>query len=151
MDPILLQETGIPGNQASYSTAGSYTPTANKLVVAVVDASFTAGSGQNTPTASGNGLTWELIASVSAVGNSTQRGQWWFAAAGSSPTTTGFSANFGGQTQANCTIYVVEFPDADISGGVAAAFVQVNTASNDASGTSLSVTLNAFADAVNNI
>lgn len=143
-----LTATADTSNVASYATA-SITPTANRLVLAAV---FTAKATATvaTPTLSGNSLTWVNIAnianSISAVGT---RRLTLFRAMGAAPTAGVLTADMGGVNQAGCGIHVTEFADVNTSGTNGAGAVLQPTTNETNSGTSLTVTLAAFASASN--
>lgn len=146
----LLGSTGTntPGSSIA---SPSVSPGANRLVYAVVDAQYTAASGQNIPTCSGCSLTWVQVATCTAVGAGVQSTTTVFRAMGAAPTTGAVTGSFGGQTQQNAIIYVVEF-DGINTGGTDGSAATVQSAVNqaDAAGTTLSATLSSFVDAVNN-
>jgi hypothetical protein len=147
----LLNHNGSNTNAASYGTNGSISPGANRLLLCATHASFTSSTGQNTPTCSGNGLNWVLVDTVTAIGAGVMQRLSVFRAMGASPTSGAVTVSYGGQTQANGIVYVVEFDGVDTSGtDGSGAIVQSAVASDDAAGTSLTVTLAGFGDAVNN-
>lgn len=119
----------------AYAT-GSYTPTANRLMVAFVFSVVGAGTPPD-PTLSGNSLTWDLIESTSL---GTGQEMWMFGAlSGTSPTASTLTATFS-STQTSCIISVSEIDGADITGTTANAFVQ-SRGSNGSSSTFLSFNL----------
>ena len=127
----------------SYASA-SWTPPSSGLLLVAVYNRVNSGTAA-VPSVSGNGVTWTQVATRLS-GNSRHRLSLFAAGAtGSSAGQTTFS--FGTQTQAVCSAAFCYASGVDLSGGVAAAFVQARTAT--ASATSLSVTLAAAAAAEN--
>lgn len=134
-------------NVSSYAT-GSYTPTANSLVVAWVLSSK--GSVPDLPTFSGNGLTWVQVATVTFNTIAAARSRLTlFRAMGASPSAGAGTADFGGASQTGCAISVFELAGVDTGGtNGSAAVVQSATNNGDAVG-SLTVTLAAFGSSNN--
>jgi len=133
----------------SFQTA-NITPTANRLVLLAV-LSTIASTTPNTPTASGNGLTYVEIANITF---HTIASPWSrltiFRAMGASPTTGRITMDFGGQTQGSCNWSVAEFDGINTSGTHGSgAIVQSASNSADASAGPLTVTLAAFGHADN--
>lgn len=127
----------------SYATT-SITPAANKLIIATVTSSK--GTTPNTPTLSGNGLTWVQILTNNFDTVGTQRTITMFRAMGSSPTSGAVTADFGGATQTACTIIVDEFTGADTSGtnGSGAIVQSAQNAEASQAAATFTVTLGAF-------
>ena len=98
----------------SYSTA-SYQPAPGALLIAMVVNSKA--SAPDTPTFSGNGLTWEQIDTVTynTVANPTQR-MTTFRAQGTSPSSDAGTASFGEAAQMGCIIHVMQIQGADATG-----------------------------------
>jgi hypothetical protein len=94
---------------------------------------------------SGNGLTWTQIGSTLADGDN--GGLSMFAADASGSSAGATTVDFGADTQVHCTVSFFHATGVDLSGGVAAAFVQSPT--NTGTGTSGSVTLAAAGAADN--
>ncbi len=134
----------------SYSTA-SITPSANKLILIAVGSQVSSGT-VNTPTISGNGLTWEQVATKPQSTGSVFRRLTVFRAMGGSPSTGAITMDFAGQSQIRCGWSVSEFDGVDTTGTNGSGAV-VQSASNDVtdsgSATSLTVTLGAFGSADN--
>ena len=135
---------------SSYNTA-SITPTADRLVLAAVLSKKA--SAPDTPTLSGNGLTWVQVATVTfhTIGTPILR-LTLFRAMGASPSTGAVTIDFGGATQLSCAWSLVEFADIDTGGtNGSAAVVQSATNAADAVAAQalLTVTLAAFGSAGN--
>jgi hypothetical protein len=134
-------------NQSSYSNS-SWTPPTDGLIVVFVDgrdSDFV--TPPATPTVSGNSLTWVQIGSTydCETGTGTYaHGISLFAADASDATTGVTTINFG-EEQVHCVASFFQVTGADISSGVAAAFVQ-NQQNKASSGTEGSVTLNSPGD-----
>lgn len=133
-------------NAASYTT-GTYTPTANALVIAVVASrDFTTLAAPSS--VSGNGLTWVEV--QSDVGHNPNNQGIVYRAMGASPTTEGFTANFDGN-QEECTIIVCEATGVDTSGTNGSGAVVQSVKATALTTNPVTATLAAFADAVNNV
>lgn len=140
-----LTTNGDNVDRTSYSTA-SITPTANRLILAWVYS--IAATTPNTPTASGNGLTWDEVANV--LDSDGVRRLTLFRSLGASPSAGAVTFNLGGQTQTGCVWSVVEFSGIDTSGSNGSgAIVQFDTEASAGSVSSLTSTLAAFSS-VNN-
>jgi len=126
----------------SYSNA-SWTPPTDGLIIAFVLSARS--GGPDTPTMSGNSLTWVQIGTTLAIGSG--RGLSLFAANASGATTGATTVSFGANTQLGCIVSFFQATGVDLSGGVAAAFVQ--SPSNSGTATSGSVTLSAAASSAN--
>lgn len=128
--------------RSSYVTAPAYQPNSNSLVIAVVVNSKA--SAPDTPTFSGNGLTWVQVGTTNfnTLASPTQR-LTVFRATGTAPTSTGGTASFGAN-QTGCNIGVCEFTNVCMSStNGAGALAQVlfnatNTVTNP------NITLSAF-------
>lgn len=137
--------SGSGSSATSFNTA-SITPSANKLILLSV-ASRVSGGGNNTPSASGNGITWEVVQSVQEAGS-------WnritiLRSMGSAPTTGAITISFAGQTQVNAIWSVSEYGNVDTSGSNGAGAIVQNATNTGVAATTLSVTLGAFADTDN--
>ncbi len=132
----------------SYATA-SITPTANYLVLASVSSSKA--TTPDTPTLSGNGLTWVQIATNNFDTAGTQRTVTLFRALGASPSAGALTASFGGNTQLSCTITVDQFSGVDTSGtnGSGAIVQSATNAEASQAAATFTVTLAAFSDTNN--
>lgn len=109
-----LAGTASTSGATSYAT-GSVTPMTNALVLVTVINSKA--SAPDTPTVSGNSLTYVQIDTVTfnTIASATERITL-FRALGAVPTAGAVTADFAGATQTGCIISVVEFQDADTSG-----------------------------------
>ena len=137
------------GTDQDETDASSYainiTPSANKLILAMILTNQN--SSLNTPTASGNGLTWVEVATTTD-GDSRNR-LTMFRAMGASPTSGLLTFDFAGNTQSREVISVVEFTGMDTTGTNGSGAVVQSATNGATTGTSLTVTLSAFADATN--
>ena len=127
---------------SSYTTA-SVTPGANRLVlVQVVNTKATL---PDTPTLSGNGLTYVQIATVTydTIASPLKR-ETLFRALGASPSAGAITIDFAGTNQTGCIWSVAEFIDVDTGGTNGSAAVVQSATNNANTGTSLTVTLAAF-------
>jgi hypothetical protein len=137
----LLAATASTSGATSYATS-SFTARRNSLVLLVVVNSKA--SAPDTPTVSGNGLTWVQIDTYTygSIASPVQR-LTVFRAMGE-PTAGAATADFAGATQTGCCLYVVQFHNVDTSGTNGSGAI-VQTAKNRAdSSTSGSVTLSAL-------
>jgi hypothetical protein len=140
-----ITTTGNSTDLSSYSTA-SITPATNSLILAWVYS--IAATAPNTPTASGNGLTWVQV--DSQLDSDSLRRITLFRAMGASPTTGAVTFSFGGQTQTGCGWSLVSYSGIDTTGtNGSGAIVQAVKAASVGSATSLTVTLAAFSSANN--
>lgn len=114
-------------NQTSYAT-GAYQPAVNSLVVAVVVNSKAAAA--DSPTFSGNGLTWVAMTNQTFFGNTIKITM--FRAMGAAPTSTAGTADFAGATQTGCHIRVIQFANADTSGANGSGAIVQTVATNAA-------------------
>lgn len=132
---------------SSTAVTGSFTPTANRLVLAAV---FSADGDGNapTPTGSGNSLTWVQIANQAYFGTTARLT--WFRAMGASPTTGAFTATYGDSQDLGRTIIIVEIAGVDTGGTNGSAAVVQNDV-NSGTGTALSAALAAFGSADNGV
>jgi hypothetical protein len=128
------------GANASTYVTGSWTPTANRLVLACVENART--GTPTTPTLSGNGLTWTQVATyVNDTVDPQFRLTVFVAKTGGSPSAGAVTASFGGVSQIGGSIIVDELDAAYLSGTDLDAIVQNKTGSVDTTGTSESITL----------
>ncbi len=135
-------------NATSYST-GSYSPTANRLLIATITNVLNTGT-PSEPTPSGNGLTWSKVVTYLPDPAGTQtRISVWVALTGGSPSAGAFTADFGVETELGCNIIVDEVDGADVSGTALDAIVQSVTGTVGGSGTSESITLASLGDTNN--
>jgi hypothetical protein len=136
-------DIGDVSNAASYANTSWAPPSAGLILAFVYSAGV--GADPNVPTMSGNGITWVPIATVLDAANDQRISL--FAADAAGSTTGVTTVDFGGQTQDWCTTSFVGATGVDLSGGVAAAFVQAVTGNSTA--TSASIALAAAGDAAN--
>ncbi len=127
-------------NTTSYANA-SWTPPTNGLIVLFV-VGFRAAAA-DTPTVSGNGITWTQIGSSLSFGTSFHRLSL-FAANAVGSTAGATTISFGANAQTHCAGSFFHVTGVDLAGGVAAAFVQTPTGT----GTGTTGTVN-FAAAAN--
>lgn len=134
---------------SSYNTA-SGSPGANKLQLLAVHAINSAASNPAAPTISGAGLTWvEVASSLYDTGGSNRARVTLFRAMSASPGSGALTITFS-ETMTNCEWTWIEFDGVDTSGTNGSGAI-VQSATNNATATSLSVTLAAFGDATNNV
>jgi hypothetical protein len=126
----------------SYLTA-SWSPPSSGLIFLYVWGRATGGSPQ--PTVTGNGITWTAIASSNA--GSTSRRLTLFGANASGSTTGQTTIDFGAVTQSRMTAAFAYATGVDLSGGVAAAFVQAPI--GNGTGTEATITLSAAGNSAN--
>jgi hypothetical protein len=133
----------------SYSNS-SWTPPTDGLILLFVSTQTATSGAQVAPTVSGNNLTWVQIATrqFDDPGGTDLRRITLFAADASGSTTGQTTIDFGSNTQLNCLASFFQATGVDLSGGVAAAFVQSPT-NEGTDGTESSVTLSAAADSRN--
>ncbi len=144
-----LAAAGSTTNQASYTTA-SITPTANNLVLAWV--TNTKATTPDTPTLSGNGLTWVQVATVTwgTIAAPTARTTL-FRAMGAAPTAGAVTISFGA-SQTGCAWAIERFSGVDTSGtNGSGAIVQSVTGRTDSASAAagLSISLAALGDPTN--
>ena len=127
----------------SYATT-SISPTADSLILAAVGSTLGTG-GPNTPTASGASMTWVQVATVaiSTTGRITV-----FRTLNSSPGSGAITFDFGGETQDRGLWTIAEFSGVVTTGSDGADAV-VQSATDTATATSLTVTLSAFSNSGN--
>lgn len=124
-------------DRSSYSSA-SWTPTANRLLLAVIGH-----NNYSTPSLSGNGVTWTLKTTV----NNGAFPLSLFIGTASSPSTGATTISFGASTHNQCSWSFDECSsDVDMSGGVTGAIIQTG-GNTGASGHT--VTLSAFSNTNN--
>lgn len=125
------------GTDATTYSTGSYTPTASRLMVAAVENSKV--GTPETPTLTGNGLTWTQVATEQTATNT--RLTVFVALSGASPSAGAVTSAHGGATQISGSIDVVEVDGADLSGTALAAVVQSKTGGSASTATSGSVAM----------
>ena len=138
-----LVTSGNNADQNSYTTA-SITPPANQLILAWIENSDATGTGVDTVSLSGNGLTWVNIGTVvRGIRRLTL-----FRAMGASPTAGAVTISAGADTN-GCAWSIVAFDGVETSGTNGSDAVVQALTNNGGAATSGSVTLAAFAS-VNN-
>jgi len=132
------------GTDATSYANSSWTPPTDGLILVYVIAKRAAAL--DTPTISGNSLTWIQIGSTLNCGGN-NHGLSLFAANASGSSTGVTTISFGANTQLHCSASFFQATGVDLSGGVAAAFVQTATATG--TGTTGTVPLAAAASSDN--
>jgi hypothetical protein len=137
-------DINVDANQDSYVNS-SWTPPTDGLIVACV-MHKSVDESETYPSVSGNSLTWIKIDGGFIPGTFIL----WsvFAASASGATTGATTFDWGTVTQSHCDVSFFQITGVDLSGGVAAAFVQTPV-DGAQSGTSGSVTLSAASDSAN--
>lgn len=110
-------------NATSYATP-SWTPPTSGLALVFISARANTGSGAPPDSVTGNGVTWVNVASAPTGTRSFDL----YAANLSGATAGAVTIDFGTDLQNYCTALFSVVSDADLSGGVAAAFAQAVTA-----------------------
>lgn len=144
--------TGADIDGGSSSTTASVSPTSNALVLLAVDQRTGITADPNQPTATGNGLTWELVGTIVYDTTSSSRKRVTvLRALGASPSAGAITVDFGGQANTDVHWTVDQFTGVDTGGtNGSAAIVQAVTAKDETgSASSLTVTLAAFGSANN--
>jgi len=132
----------------SYATASWVPPTSGLLFLFVQSRRA---AGVDTPTVSGNSITWTKIAGPVTTGTGLAgSGICLFGADATGATEGATTIDYGANTQLHCTALFAHVTGIDLTGGIAAAFVQAPTA-NDAgtAGTTGTVSLAAAGNANN--
>jgi hypothetical protein len=127
--------------QSSYATASWTPPTSGLILLSVYSVKV---GGSDLPTVSGNSLTWVQIATHVNV----NWRQTLFAANASGSTTGATTISFGGVNQLRCLAAFSHATGVDLSGTVAAAFVQ-SVAETDLTTSAPSITLAAASNSAN--
>ena len=126
-------------------TTASITPTANNLVIAVINNRATDPNADD-PSLSGNGMTWVEITNV--LWSATNRRLTMLRAMGASPSAGAVTITFN-NTQTDCHWSIFEFAGVDTSGTNGSGAVVQSATNTDNPITSLTVTLAAFGSATN--
>jgi hypothetical protein len=108
----------VAGSGTTLSNS-SWAPPSSGLIILFVESNIV--GTPNTPTVSGNGITWIQIATIQGITNARLT---LFAADASGSTTGITTADFGGQSQSSSRMAFMHADGVDLSGGVEAAFVQ---------------------------
>lgn len=141
---FVTPDTSSPA-ASSFETA-SWAAPAVDLIIAYVFSGFV--GTPNTPTMSGNGITWTSVANVTGFSDGAPTGKITILGANAAGFTTGATTiDFGGQTQSWSDVMFAGATGVDLSGGVAAAFVA--SASATATGATGTVTLGAPGNSAN--
>lgn len=130
-------------NASSYANTSWTPPTTGIICCFVANWINTAA---NIPTMSGNSLTWTRIHTIT-VDPGTSHRITLFATVATGATTGATTVDFGGETQLGCEASFFQVEGVDVSGGIAAAFVQTPT--NSGTGTTGTVTLAAAGNSAN--
>jgi len=139
------------GNSTATSSTqtASTTPKADRLLLLTVSTRTDSGD-PNTPTATGNGLTWDVVRTLNYDNSGSQKRLTVFRSMGT-PTGGKITIGFASQTQSDVVWSLDEFANVDTSGSNGSGAV-VQSAQNSNTGganTTLTVTLGAFASADN--
>lgn len=134
------------GTDATSYSNTSWTPPTSGLIVCDVIAKRAAAL--DTPTVSGNGITWVQIGSTLNCGGN-NHGLSRFAANAAGSTTGATTIDFGSNTQIHCSASFYHVTGVDLSGGVAAAFVSPGIETATGIGTTGTVTRSAAASSEN--
>jgi len=130
---------------AAYTNSSWAPPSSGLIVACVYNRRTTAAA--DLPTMTGNSLTWTQVVTHVPSGDGTSSRMTIFGANASGSTTGTTTVDFGGNTQLGCYTSFVGATGVDLSGGIAAAFIQTPTGQGG-SGTA-TVTLSAAGDANN--
>lgn len=142
---INLETTIVDANGTGNTTTASISPSADRLILAHIGQRFVTGT-PTTPTLTGNGLTWVQVATA----NSSENRSTLFRAMGSSPSSGAVTiANVDSQDLDEVGWSIVEFASADRGGAEGSTAIFQVGSTGDVTGTSLTITLSAFADAAN--
>lgn len=147
--PTLL-DGGSDNTPSSSQATASITPSGNALVLAAVNSHHNT-LAPNTPTASGNGLTWVVVRSFLWDDAGEQRRLTLFRALRAAPTAGVLTFDFGGQTQETFTWSVVEFSPVVTTGtdGSGAVEQDVQDPASPAGATAIAAVLAAFQNSAN--
>lgn len=135
-----LQNGDSTDRTGGYSTA-SWTPVANTLYLLTIYLTRQSGTAVNNDTPTGNGITWTL---VRFQGNGSNRGISLWSGSNASPSAGATTFTTGGVNQIGASWTIVEGTNADLVNPI------VQSVGGTGTATSGSITLAAFADAVNN-
>lgn len=130
----------------SYANTSWTPPTADLILLAVFNTKATAADAVTSVT--GNGITWTSIASAT-YGASNIKRLTLFGANGAGSSAGATTISFGANTQTACNASFFQATGVDLTGGVAAAFVQSPVVNAGAAATSGSITLAAAASVDN--
>lgn len=146
----VILETSMTGaasatDASSYTTA-SVSPSKNKLVI--VGVLNTKGTTADTPTLSGNGLTWDQV-QTNLFDSDLKRVTMFRALSTSTPTPGTITIDFGGATQTGCAWSVYEFSGIDRTGTNGANAIVQNDTQDVTNGGSITATMAAFSSTAN--
>lgn len=144
---VINRTSGIDESGSSSSTTAAVSLNPNRLILATVAARTNLSTNTNTPTLTGAGLTWVIIADVLFDTTSASRKRVTvFRAMGASPTGGVLTIDYGGQTQTSIIWVVDEFSGMDTTGtNGSGAIAQVATNSDgSALHSTITATLGAF-------
>lgn len=150
IDAFTLTNSG--GTNSQNFTTASITPTGNRLVLAAVLSYEADSTTPDTPTMSGNGLTWVEIDNILFDDAGADRGRLTLFRGMVASPSSGTATISHSKTHSGCLWSIVEFDDVDTSGTHGSgAIVQSAQAppTPPSSATSLNVTLSAFGDTDN--
>lgn len=136
----------------STASTASVSPSSNKLLLLTVVSRTGITADPNTPTATGNGLTWVAIDNLLwDTSSSSRKKTTVFRAMGASPSSGAIAIDFGGQNQTHVSWGLEEFTGMDTSGtNGSGAIVQTAKAYDDTTNeSSFTVTLGAFSNSNN--
>lgn len=137
-------DTAISTDLASYATASWSPPTTGIILISIINRNA---AGNNTVVSvTGNSLTWTQIATVTFSAGQDRISI--FAAPAAGATTGATTIDYGANTQLMCRVSFAHVTGLDLSGAIAAAFVQAPTGTGVAA-TSSSITLSAAGHADN--
>jgi hypothetical protein len=138
------------GDATSYAT-GSFTPSANVLLVAIYDSDRTSAD-PTTPTLSGHG-TWTALDSLLWNSDITDHGKLFISAlnTGASPSASTLTFDHAGVTHHGAEASIFELSGTDVANGVTQCFVQFvhSTVNSDGGSSSLALTLASAGNAAN--
>lgn len=146
-----LETTGTATDGTS-NTSGSFTPTADSLIIACYNVERGASTDPNSATISDTaGLTWSSITDFlwMATGTGRSRLQVWAAKAPSSPSSMTVTFSHGATTCTGFEWSILEATGSDVSNGVAQCFVQGVTTTVNSTGTNYTITLSAATNSNN--
>lgn len=132
---------------ATTAVTTSFTPTANRLVIAGVFSADSDGAAPE-PTGAGNSLTWVSIGTQTYFGGIARVTL--FRALGASPTAGAFTATYGDSQDLGRTIIISEVYSVD-TGGTNGSAAVVQSDVNTGSGTAMSTALASFGSANNGV
>lgn len=139
--------SGVSNTGASSYATASVSPSSNNLILLTVASRTGITENPNTPTATGNGITWVTVNSVVYdTTTSSRRRVTILRGLVASPSAGAITIDFGGQSQTNClwAVDTVSGIDTTGSNGSGAVVQSATNLDESGSGTSLTITLSAF-------